>query len=433
MAMPLVRLDTTVADLYRNHGIHGPFIAITQPVFANIDLHPEFPRELIYPEDEEPFLSDESEDEIAKLRATVFDLKPIKRVLPLGNMDVILFTRSIENAKRVLGQLPPEQQPNPCFVDLNQGNVASKLRKLSKGRKLLYWSPQGWMQDHDCLIDTDLSYEMNSKRYLISSGIHTPESEIVDLAVENTPDFVLRSRALPFVVKLPLATSGHGTWLITTEARRYDMLMAINKFIARGGKEVLVSSYVNTKQDLSVHIVIGAKGDERDRDNPLIVAITVQNLTVGGHWTGGRIDYSTQSTLKSLVRDTVRQTSRLLPEGFVGWAGLDIVVDEKGNQWVVDLNPRWTGSVPLCLLSNHFFTQRGLRHAEFGAFPYEGATEDIYDLLSPELRSGQVIINALAKVGKQSNMADLVWGGRDIEDLVNTAESIKLKLSKNAC
>ena len=115
------------------------------------------------------------------------------------------------------------------------------------------------------------------------------------------------------------------------------------------------------KQDLSVHFVVGAKGDERDRNNPLIVAVSVQNLTTSGHWTGCRIDYSAQSTLKSLVRNTVRETARLLLESFAGWAGLDIIVDEEGKQWVVDLNPRFTGSIPLCLLSDHFFKQRGLK------------------------------------------------------------------------
>jgi hypothetical protein len=428
MAMPLVRLDTTVADLYRNHGIHGPFLATILPVFAHMDLHPEFPRETVYPEDAEPAPYNENEQEIAKLRKFFLDLKSVKRAFALGNMDVIFFTPSIENTKRVLGQLPREQQPNPCFIDLNQGNVPGKLRQLSRGRKLIYWSPQGWMLDHDCLIDTNMSYEMSSKRYLITSGIRTPESEMVNLVTDNT---VLISRDLPFVVKLPLAASGYGTWLVTTEARRHDMLAAMTKFTARGGTEVLVSAYVNTKQTHCAHFVVGAMGDERGRDNPLLVAVTAQNLTASGHWTGGRIDYSAQSTLKSLIRDTVRQTTRLLPESFVGWAGLDILIDEEGKQWVVDLNPRFTGSVSLCVLSDHFFTQRGLPHAEYAVFPYEGATENIYKLLSTEIHSGKVVITAVANVGEPTNMADLVWGGRDEEDLVKTAESIELKLSRS--
>jgi hypothetical protein len=181
MAIPLVRLDTTIAGLYRNHGIHGPFIASIHAVLAHMDLQPNFPRETVYPKDEEPVSHGANEQEVEKLRKIFLDLKSVKRSFPLGDMDVIFFTRSIENTKRILDQLPPEQQPNPCFIDLDQGNVPHKLRQLSKGKKLLYWSPQGWMLGHDYLIDTNLLYKMNSKKFLITFGIRTPQSEMIEL------------------------------------------------------------------------------------------------------------------------------------------------------------------------------------------------------------------------------------------------------------
>lgn len=177
------------------------------------------------------------------------------------------------------------------------------------------------MLDHDCLLDTNMSYEMNSKRYLITSGIRTPESEMIGLVTGNTYSSILSSRGLPFVVKLPLAGCGFGTWLVTTEARRHDMLAAMIKYMEQSGTEVLVSTYINLKQDLGAHFVVGAVGDERNRDNPLFLGVTVQNLTASGHWTGGSIDYSAQTALESLVRNTVRETTRLLPESFVGWLG----------------------------------------------------------------------------------------------------------------
>lgn len=56
-------------------------------------------------------------------------------------MEVIFFTRSIENTKRVLGQLPPEQQPNPCFIDLNQGNVLDKTSTTQQGKETTLLEP----------------------------------------------------------------------------------------------------------------------------------------------------------------------------------------------------------------------------------------------------------------------------------------------------
>lgn len=75
--------------------------------------------------------------------------------------------------------------------------------------------------------------------------------KLVNLVTDITHDSVLISRDLPFVVKLPLATSGYGTWLVTTEPGRHKMLAGITKFMSRGGTEVLVSAYVNTSRTLA--------------------------------------------------------------------------------------------------------------------------------------------------------------------------------------
>ncbi|MCJ1266244.1 hypothetical protein MMC22_006127 [Lobaria immixta] len=427
--MGSTRLDTTVADLYRDHGIHGRFTATTHCVFGHMDLHPQFPRETVYPEDEEPVPYGANKQEIARLKKTILGLKPVRRAFALGNMDVILFKPDVaaENVERVLSQLPLGQRFQPRYVDLNGGNVREKLQEVTEGRALLYWRPQGWMLEHRCLIETNMSYEMNSKRFLISSGIQTPTSEMVSL-VDGIDCSILSSKRLPFVVKLCLAGSGFGTYIITTEDRRKDMLAAMTKYKQRGGTEVLLSAYIDLKQDLSVHFLVGALGDERNRDDPLFLGVTVQDLTENGHCTGGSIDYSAQSELEILLRDTVRETAQRLPLSFVGWAGVDIVIDKDGKQWVVDLNPRFTGSMPLCLLSGHFYHRLQLPCAQFGTFQYRGATGDVHGLLSQMIDSGQVVLIAATSIDVLLNMADLVWGGRDKEELGRIAGLISKTL-----
>ena len=430
--MASIRLDTTVADLYRAHGIRGHFIATMHWVFSHTDLHPGFPRETVYPEDEDPIPYNANEQETAHLKRDILGLKPARRALVLGNMDVILFKPDTpaETVDRALNQLPPDQRFQPRYIDVNGGNVLKKLQEVTEGRTLLYWRPQGWMLEHHRLIETNMSYELNSKRFLISSGIQTPTSEIVSL-VDGVGSSFLSSKRLPFVVKLCLASSGYGTYIITTEDRRKDMFAAMTKYKERGGTEVLVSAYIDWKQDLSVHFLVGAPEDEKNRDDPLFMGVTVQNLTENGRWTGSCIDYSAQSELEILLRDTVRDTTQRLPASFVGWAGVDIVIDKDGKQWVVDLNPRFTGSMPLCLLSGHFHQRRRLPCAQMGSFRYRGATNDVHSLLSQMFNSGQVVFLGAVSIDVQLNLADLVWGGRDREELGRIARLIRKKLEMN--
>jgi carbamoylphosphate synthase large subunit len=280
------------------------------------------------------------------------------------------------------------------------------------------------MRQHNSLIDTDDAYEINSKKYLITSGIKTPVSEMISLADSG----ILSSRKIPFVVKLCLAACGFGTYLITTEDRRKEMLAAMIKYRDRGGEEVLVCDYIDLKEDLSVHFVIGAPDDENNQENPLILGITVQNLTLDGHWTGGSIDYSAQAALAKYTLDTVKDTTRKMPASYVGWCGIDIVVDEAGKQWVVDLNARFTGSMLICLMSTHFWKERGLPLAEFAAFKYGGAVGSIYDRLGPMVHSGQIVITTTAILDQDLNMADVVWGGKNRADLASIGEFIAKSL-----
>ncbi|KAL8850154.1 MAG: hypothetical protein Q9221_004915 [Calogaya cf. arnoldii] len=415
--MPPIQLDTTLADLYHAHGIPGHFIATTHCVFGHLDLDPNWPRETVYIEDEEPVPYGSDKREISQLKKIILGLKPLRRAWGLGAMEVIFFSpyATAENMDRALSQLPMRQRHTPVFVDLRKGSVSERLLELTQGRTLLYWRPQGWMREHDLLINTDEAYRINSKKYLITSGIMTPASEMISLADAA----ILESRKLPFVVKLCLAGCGFGTYLVTTEDRRREMLAAMTKYRGRGGEEVLVSDYIKLKEDLSVHFVIGAPDDENNRDNPLILGVTIQSLTLDGHWTGGCIDYSAQAALAEYTLDTIKDTTRKMPVSYVGWCGIDIVVDEAGKQWVVDLNARFTGSMPICFMSTHFWKVRDLPFAEFAAFKYRGTVDGVYDRLEPLVSTGQIVITATAVIDQDLNAADVVWGGKDREDLAN--------------
>lgn len=432
-AQPLIKLDTTLADIYEETGIEGPFIVTMYCVFGHLDLHPEFPRELVYPEDEEPVPYNPSDQkQIERLRKVILGLKPLRRAFGLGNMDVLFLGPNITELgmQKALSQLPVHQRHRPCIIDIDEGNVQARLKQATQDRKLLFWRPQGWMDDHNCLLDPREMFDVNSKAFLIASGMPTPRSELVDLTTVELDDpcCLFRTQPLPFVVKLCRAGCGFGTFIVKTEAQRDKTLAALFAHQARGTREVILSAYIDLIKDLSVHFVVGAPGTVHDRDNPLIVGVTVQTLTLDGKWTGGQIDYSQQSALHEHVLATVRDTARRLPHRFVGWAGVDIVEDKDGGQWVVDLNARFTGSMPICFMSQHFWRERQLKLAQFAAFEYTGPVDAIYLRLQPLLQSGQVVVTATAEIEDNVSIADVVWGGKDSTDLAAVEQLVRQRL-----
>lgn len=432
-AGPFIRLDTTVNDIYEANGIKGPFIVTMYCVFGHMDLHPSFPRELVYPEDEEPVPYDSNDEkDVDKLRKVILGLKPLRRAFGLGNMDVIFLAPNIEESgmQRALVQLDQQQRHRPRVLDLDEGNVHEQLKQVTKDRKLLYWRPQGWMDEHNCLLDPREMFHLNSKSFLITSGIRTPRSAVIDLrrVVLDEPSCVFRTRSLPFVVKLCRAGCGFGTFLVTSEAQRDKMVASLTAYKARGTAEVILSEYIDLVHDLAVHFVVGAPETLHDRNDPLIVGVTIQTLTADGKWVGGHIDYSMQPALHQHVREIVRDTARKLPRSFVGWAGVDIVEDRQGEQWVVDLNARFTGSMPICLMSHHFWRDRQLPLAQFATMEYSRTADSIYRRLQPLVETGQVVITATAKIEEGLNMADVVWAGKDSANLREVEQWIRQKL-----
>ncbi|CEJ79789.1 hypothetical protein VHEMI00008 [[Torrubiella] hemipterigena] len=430
--MAKITLDTTLADLYREHGIKGPFITTTHCVFGHMDLHPEIPRELVFPEDEEPVPYSDDENEKARLRQIILNYKPLRRVFGVGDMEVIFFSPSVspEKMERDVNQLPENQRHRARMIDLTKGNVPDQLLEATKGKTLVFWRPQGWMRDHKCLVDPTLAYHINSKDYLITSGMHTPPSEVVSLE-DISRQSIFGTRPLPFAVKLLKAGCSFGTFLVTSEQKRDDLLAALPVYKKRGTTVVVLSDYISPKLDLAVHFFIGAPDSERNRSNPLILATTVQRLTPDGKWVGGHVDYRVQEDLRKLVWDTVVDTTKRIPEEFVGWAGVDIIVDDQGSQWVVDLNARYTGSLPICFMSGHFWKERGLPLVEFGTFEYPGETDGIYSRLGPMLESGQIIVTATASIG-ETNMADIVWGAKGEIELAEIGTFIKTSIGSSA-
>lgn len=434
-AEPFIKLDTTIADIYEANGIKGPFIVTMYCVFGQMDLHPSFPRELVYPEDEEPVPYDpNNQKELDKLRKVILGLKPLRRAFGLGNMDAIFFAPNITQSlmQKALSQLDHQQRHRPQVIDLCGGDVRERLKQVTKDRKLLFWRPQGWMDEHNCLLNPREMFDINSKTFLITSGMRTPRSEIIDLqsVTLNEPSCVFRTRSLPFVVKLCRAGCGFGTFIVKSESQRDKVVASLATFKARGTTKVLLSEYIDLVYDLAVHFVVGAPGTLHDRNNPLIIGVTVQTLNSGGKWVGGHIDYSMQPALCQHVGDIVRDTTRKLPRQFMGWAGVDIVEDKQGEQWVVDLNARFTGSMPICLMSQHFWRDRQLPLAQFATMEYSGTASCIYSRLQPLMETGQVVVTATAEIEEGLNMADIVWGGMDSADLMDVEQRIRQKLSE---
>ncbi|CZT17209.1 uncharacterized protein RCC_03041 [Ramularia collo-cygni] len=329
-------------------------------------------------------------------------------------MEVILFRSSANSSdlNHPWGRLPPEQRPQARFIDLDQGLAKAKqqLESITDQRKLVFAYPCEWMDGLECVVDPSLAFRLESKRFLCQNNIPTPTLEMLSLHGEYLRR--LETKELPFVVKFPQASSSYGTFLVTSSKQRKEMLASVERFRLRGGDEIQVSSYVKAKHNYCVQCFVSP--DLRG-DQPLIIAVTWQMFTGDGTGSGAIIDYAEQDDLRASLCCITAQTIEALPIEFVGWIGIDVLVDEVGRQYVIDLNPRMTGSMPICLLSRYFWKEQQLRFAQTGSFSYVGRSEDVDDLLREDVDAGAVVIIANVTIDDNKPLVQiwLVWAAAD--------------------
>lgn len=165
-----------------------------------------------------------------------------------GNLPLVMFnlndTDSSErknahrlDAIRIFEQLAPDSRPKVCFV-ARPGEVVSHV---PPGGSISVTNPMDFLVDFRHTIDPDIHYNLLSKPTFAISGLSTPPSQVLD--TELSPSELkdksilvteaqrmlesIRTRGLPFVVKLPQALSATRTFLVRSEKERNAALNAL--------------------------------------------------------------------------------------------------------------------------------------------------------------------------------------------------------------
>ncbi|EFR00626.1 hypothetical protein MGYG_03632 [Nannizzia gypsea CBS 118893] len=433
---PSITLDNTLANLFREHGISDSIVLDIYNGYSHVDIHPQLLRETVYTQDEDVGLSSNITDErLERFRTLALTYKTVKFLLGVGPLDVYLYrpANAPKNIDRILSPLPANQRPQLHYIDLDKQDLQTEVRRINHGKKLWYYRPKSYMRQFDTLVSPDFAYKINDKRFLLHPGIPTPDLKMFPLQQgQDLRTSVLMTRPLPFVVKLRRCSGSRGTWIVTREDQREEMLTDMEAYQARGVPEIQVSEFVHSRRPhYSVNFFLGAAGPSNGSSIVTFLGATEQLFSQAGRWAGSVIDYRAQKQIEEQLMGTIQAVARTLIGSYVGWIGIDVIIDEDSNRTVViDLNARLTGGFVICLLSNHFLKERSLPLAQAQTFNYEGKPADVYTLLAPFINKGQIVVAAVTESLPNNSTAQLIFGGRDREELFSMKATIQERLSR---
>lgn len=339
---------------------------------------------------------------------------------------------------RTFAQLIPDQQPALNFAD------SPESISFDAGAQIAVLLPTDCLSHLPHLVDQETHYMLLSKRGLAQSGLPTPPSQIIDPCLIDSEDQILLEKGiaqmvgsidkhrLPFMVKLPQSISGMGNFAISTEADRDrvktlftaqlgTMLRQLNRF----NHHLYPCSMV--LQDFIPGPVVALSLFVTQRGQARFIACCEQLFDEQGHWIGGSISYQQQAGLReafAVITDKV--AAFLHSNGYHGPAGVDIVTDHRsGEQLIVDLNVRVTGTFHLGPLMGHF-TRHGLFEAAMTMGDFPCSRDAFEERFAHEIRNGSLIVSGWvhSELSRFSHAA-ITIGARNSYELKEYLEHIR--------
>lgn len=208
------------------------------------------------------------------------------------------------------------------------------------------------------VIDPVVNYELHSK-YVIEQ-IDCPQAEVLD------------GVKVPCVVKLTHGYAGLGNFMIRSDADEAAMLEQLQHYWPDA--DVVVNSLIeNIVEDYGVQFYLRPDG------STVWLGLTEQNFNQHQRWCGGVYASELQeSQLESLAPFVQATAQHLSGRGYHGVVGIDVLRNDVGKQFLVDVNPRLTGISPFLMASRIFDRDQGLK---FGAYrascQYAGSLEQL--------------------------------------------------------
>jgi predicted ATP-grasp superfamily ATP-dependent carboligase len=278
----------------------------------------------------------------------------------------------------ILTPTPGERQRQPIDIPLYEGLVENLLY-ITKEHELDYVLIGSGFDDHvDALIPLHREgilvgcspNQMRSARdytslakLVTSLGIHTPQRILAE--TPNEAIEISRELTFPFLVRPTHSGGGRGIRLIRTP---HDIVRAFKEPEDDQYEPRILQDYIRGI-DISCSILVA--------ENQAIT-LSVQGQLIGMPTAGRNCDFAYcgnyyPSGLSKDMTLKIAEVSELIgiELKLSGSVGLDFVIDESKNIWLMEVNPRFQGTLELIEAAGEISVTSLHVHASHGVLPVE--------------------------------------------------------------
>jgi biotin carboxylase len=276
-----------------------------------------------------------------------------------------------ESTDKLLG---PVNAVGEVLDVVNDAATGDSVDGKSKGLITLF--PHQSLPAQRQLVDPDVYYHLHSKQAI--AEIDCDQAEVFD-----GPQF-------PCIAKLSHGYAGLGNFRLDNAADLAKMKKELDRDWP--GAELVYNSVVeNIVGDYGVQFYL-------HRDGSVVwLGVTQQHFSESSRWCGGSFSAELQRELVEPMEPFVIATAAFLQRhGYFGVVGIDVLVTEADERFLVDLNPRLTGISPFLMASRFFQNRHGHRSGVYRAScRFAGTLEQLIAVAESQIDVTVLVLSAV--------------------------------------
>jgi hypothetical protein len=229
------------------------------------------------------------------------------------------------------------------------------------------------------VIDPAVNYRLHSKE--IIESIDCPQAKVLD---QVTP---------PCVVKLSHGYAGLGNFFIRNA---FDESMMREQVAQQWPDATIVVNELieNIVQDVGIQFYLRMDG------SIVWLGLTQQQFNRNFRWCGGVFSALEQDEGRKRYESIVLATAAVLHKHkYFGLVGIDVVTNDQGQQFLVDVNPRLTGVTPFLMASRRLATQGATEGIYLASQKFSGTADQLYRAVA-DVSDGTVLVLSACENGE---------------------------------
>lgn len=252
---------------------------------------------------------------------------------------------------------------------------------------------------------------------------HMAGKDALHLMTKKTTNLLPNTKVQrPCIAKTTHSMASKGIFIIRNDEdeREFEAFLAES-----GNPSFVVTDFIEIDRNAACHFFIHPNGDIT------WFGSNENHRRADGSWSmDSYLIMQDQEVLKEMQLPYVKDVAEYcLSLGFWGFCGIDVLFDKEGQGYLVDVNPRVTGSCPSLLVAQLFQDKYGYEYGLFrrnGDNCFYGSEQELFDLVQQhnESQDSKIVVFSCCEVDPKTTKVNIGVYGHDIEECRSVVNSI---------